>query len=290
MDKYNLKMIHIKVLLTTFIFCAIGGFYEAVSLILPVILHDSGYSAFEIGFTTYTLNMLVFILDSALFFVLLYSICRRNFMENIANIVTSLIIGTVFGIWIGGLLGSLAKFQRSPASLSIFIISILLSEFGACSAAYLNTKWDRLTSRANITPKRPFGVVLISVLYVILGFLSTFLALTLLGLLDIKFDIFFSKVFLYLPLVILFSVLSIAYFFIAHRFYKAKRWAWFAVFTSAIVGITIFINQLIFQFSFNITYLILRITLLLIDAFILIYLIQPSVRIYFGVINPASES
>lgn len=281
-------MVHIKVLLTTFTFCAIGGFYEAVSIILPIILHDLGYSVFEISSTTYTLNVLVFILDSALFFVFLYSICRRNFMENIANIATSLIIGTVFGIWIGGLLGSLVKFQRSPTSPSIFTISVLLSEFGACSAAYLNTKWERLTSKANMTTERPFGVVLISVLYVILGFLSTFLALMLLGLLDIKFDIFFSKIFLYLPLVILFSVLSCAYFFIAHRFYKAKRWAWFAVFTSAIIGITIFINQLIFQFSFDILF-ILRIILLLIDASILIYLIRPGVRIYFGVINP-SES
>lgn len=289
MVNYNLKAIHMKVLLITFIFCLISGFYEALAPVLPLILNDLGYTSIEIGFIIYILSVLVFILDSAVFFAILYLSCRRNFMENIASIVISLIVGTVVGVWVGGLLGLFVKFYRPPTSPSIFTIGVLLSEFGACSAAYLNTKWDRLTSKVNMSSEKPFGVVLISGLHIVLSLLTTFLILMLLGLSNIGFDVIFSKIFLFLPLAALLSVLSVAYFFIAYRFYKGRRWAWFAVFAFSLIGMLLLINQLIFAFQFGILF-ILRIVMLLIDVSILIYLVQLNVRMYFGVVNPASES
>lgn len=289
MVKYNLKTIHVRVLLITVIFCAINGFYESFARTLPLFLHDLGYTFLEIGFVNYFLSMIVFILDSALFFVILYSICRRNFMENIANIIISLIIGTVVGYWIGGLLGLWMTPPTFPTSPSIFTIGVLLSEFGACSAAYLNTKWNHLTPRTSIVSERPFGVVLISALYIVLSLLSTILALILLGLSSIRFEILFNKILLFISLIALLSVLSIAFFFIAYGFYRGRRWAWFAVFAFTLIGVLLSINQLILAFHLDILF-ILRILVFLIDVFIFVYLIQPSIRIYFGIINPTPES
>ncbi|MGQ9506861.1 MAG: hypothetical protein ACUVTB_03245 [Candidatus Bathycorpusculaceae bacterium] len=230
MAKYNLKTIHWQVLLTTFIFCAISGFYETLAPTLPLFLQDLDYTAVEIGFISYILSMIVFILDSAFLFVILYSICRRNFMENIANTIISLITGTIVGYWIGGLSGLLMSPPRFPTSPSIFTISILLSEFGACSAAYLNIKWNHLTSKAGMTSERPFGVVLISALYAVLSLLSPILALMLWGLSSIGLEVLFNKILLFTSLITLLSVLAVAYLFIAHGFYRGRRWAWFTVF------------------------------------------------------------
>ncbi|MEM3699478.1 MAG: hypothetical protein QXL57_01215 [Candidatus Bathyarchaeia archaeon] len=240
--KYNLKTFHVQVLLVALIFCAFGGFYEFVSPTLPLFLHELGYTPAEFSFITYILSVIVFILDSALFFVILYSICKHNFMENIANTIISLIIGTVVGYWIGGLLGLLMTFPRFPPSPSIFTISILLSEFGACSTAYLNTKWEHLTPRTSIASERPFGVVLVSALYIILSLLSTVSALMLVGLSSLRLDVLFNKIFLLLPLIVLFSVLSIAYCFIAYGFYRGRRWAWFTVFAFTLMGILLSIK------------------------------------------------
>jgi hypothetical protein len=287
--KYNLKAIHVKILLTTLIFCVFSGFYEAVTPTLPLFLYDLGYASLEIGFITSILSIIVFILDSALLFVILYLICRRNFMKDIAGIVISIIIGTIVGYWIGGLLGLSVSSSSFPRSPSLFTVSILLSEFGACAAAYLNIKWEQLTPRREMVSERPFGVVLISALYIVLSLSLTVLTLVVFGLSSIGFEALFKKILLFTLIIALLSILSIAYFFIAYGFYRGRRWAWFTVFAFTLMGILLSVNQLILIFNFDILF-ILRIVVLLLDTFILIYLIQPYVRIYFGIINPISES
>jgi len=89
--------------------------------------------------------------------------------------------------------------------------------------------------------------------------------------------------------VVVLSILSIACLFIAYGFYRGLRWAWFTVFASTLMGILLSINQLMLMPNFNILF-ILRIIALLLDILILVYLIQPYIRIYFGIINPTSES
>lgn len=137
--------------------------------------------------------------------------------------------------------------------------------------------------------ERPFGVVLISALYIILSLSLTVLTLVAFGLSGIGFDFLFKKILLFVLTIVLLSILSIAYFFIAYEFYRGRKWAWFTVFAFTLMGILLSVNQLILMFHFDILF-ILRIVVLLLDAFILIYLIQPYIRIYFGIINPTSES
>ena len=288
MAKYNFKTIHVKILLTTLIFCVFSGFYETVAPTLPLFLYDLGYTHAQIGFITSILSIIVFILDSALLFVVFYLICRRNFMKDIASIIISIIIGTIVGYWIGGLLG-LSVSSSFPRSPSLFTVSILLSEFGACAAAYLNIKWEQLTPRSDVTPGRPFGVVLISALYIVLSLSLTVLTLVVFGLSSIGFEVLFKKILLFAWIIALLSILSIAYLFIAYGFYRGRRWAWFTVFAFTLMGIFLTVNQLILMFNFGILF-ILRIVVLLLDIFILIYLMQPHIRIYFGIINPTSES
>jgi hypothetical protein len=210
-------------------------------------------------------------------------------MKDIAGIVISIIIGTIVGYWIGGLLGLSVSSSSFPRSPSLFTVSILLSEFGACAAAYLNIKWEQLTPRREMVSERPFGVVLISALYIVLSLSLTVLTLVVFGLSSIGFEALFKKILLFTLIIALLSILSIAYFFIAYGFYRGRRWAWFTVFAFTLMGILLSVNQLILIFNFDILF-ILRIVVLILDTFILIYLIQPYVRIYFGIINPISES
>ena len=286
--EYSLKAIHVKILLATLIFCAPSGFYETVVPTLPLFLRDLGYTALEISFVMYILNVIIFILNSALLFVVLYLICRRNFLKNIASIIISIIVGTIVGYWIGGLLG-LSVSSSFPRSPSLFTVGILLSEFGACAAAYLNIKWKQLTPRSEVSGGRPFVVAVISALYIILSLSLTFLTLVLLGLSSFELEFLFKKILLLTLTVVLLLILSFAYFFIAYGFYRGRRWAWFTVFASTLMGIFLSIDQLILMFNFNILF-ILRIIVLLLNTLILIYLVQPYIRIYFGIINPTSES
>jgi lysylphosphatidylglycerol synthetase-like protein (DUF2156 family) len=109
------------------------------------------------------------------------------------------------------------------------------------------------------------------------------------GLSSIGFEVLFKKILLFAWIIALLSILSIAYLFIAYGFYRGRRWAWFTVFAFTLMGIFLTVNQLILMFNFGILF-ILRIVVLLLDIFILIYLMQPHIRIYFGIINPTSES
>ncbi|MGQ9539319.1 MAG: hypothetical protein ACUVTE_07075 [Candidatus Bathycorpusculaceae bacterium] len=288
MAKINLKMFHTKVFLATFIFCVLSGFYENVAFFLPLFLEDAGYTVVETGVITYALGVVVFVWVSALFFAILYMLCKRGFMENIASIIISLIIGAVLGHWIGGLASLLLQF-RFVGSPSISTLTTIISTFGACSAAYLNSKWKAAPIPNGMFSKRPIGVTLITILYAVLGVLSAVLTIALWGFPNISFEALYTKIILFAVLTALFSTLTAVYLFFAHGFYRGKRWAWLIVFASTLITILLTINQLVYTFHFDL-FFIARILTLILNIFILIYTLQTHVRIYFNIVNLMPES
>jgi hypothetical protein len=288
--KFNLKLVNPKVLLITFVSSAAGGLYEAISPFFPLFLGGLGYTTIEVGLAASFWNIIIFLLHSVLLFVILYLICRRSFMENVASIIVSIIAGTAAGYWVGGLLGFTVSHSSFPTLPSLFIFSNVVCQFAACSAAYVNSKWRFLTSRKNIACERPFGVAIIAALYVVLGISLTILTCTVMGLFYIfPFEALLTKAFIFVGLVFLLVVASAIYFVVAYGFYRGNKWGWLVIFASTIIGMFLSINQLLFGFHFDV-WLIAKILAPLLNIFVLIYLLQLHVRIYFGIVNPMSES
>lgn len=181
-------------------------------------------------------------------------------------------------------------FSGYPIVPSIFLFGSLLSQFAACSAAYVATKWKSPTSKTSMVNECPVGVFLIAVLYVILGLLLSVLA-SLLFLLSftVSFEAVLLKPLILVGLILLLVIASVISFLIAYGFYVGRRWAWLVMFASALIGVFSSINQIIFRFSLDM-WLIIKILMLFLSAFIFIYLLQSHIRIYFGVVNPSQES
>ncbi len=288
--KFNLKLINIKVFFVVLAFSLFSGFYETIVPFLHPFIRDLGYTVMETGLITNLWETIVFFLNSILLFAVLYLICRRDFIENIASIIVSLIVATVAGYWIGGLLGVAVLQIGFSVSPSIFIFSNLLFEFAACSAAYVTARWRLSMPRTEIAYERPFGVALIAALYIILGISLTILTFVLFGLFyTVSLEAILNKPLIFIGLILLLAIASSMYFAVAYGFYRGRRWGWLVVFTSTLVGIFLSINQLVFRFYFDVWFIV-KILVLLLDIFIFIYLLQPHVRIYFGIINPSLEN
>jgi len=102
-------------------------------------------------------------------------------------------------------------------------------------------------------------------------------------------EAFLSKTFIFVGLILLLAIASAIYFIVAYGFYRGSRWGWLVTFASTIIGIFLSINQLMYGFYFDV-WLIVKILVLLLYVFVFIYLLQPHVRIYFGIVNPTPES
>jgi hypothetical protein len=291
-----------KILAVCMVFSLVSGFTSAFQIFSYVILRHY-LDPLEINFVVTMISLFSFFVNSFVFFVILYSLCRRGFMENIASIVISLIVGTIVGHWIGGLMGASFTFLLSPEDFvanqssfliiepSVYMLVIVLTEFGACSAAYVAGRWRQVVPRISISKERPFGITLIVLLYALLGVAATILAGLMLG-------FFYSAVsvetILADPLVLagtitLIVVAVLLQFAIAYGLYNGRRWGWLLSFIFTLLGVFSSINSLIFAFSFNL-WLIVRIALLLLGIFITIYLLDPHVRIFSGMVNPTSET
>ncbi len=71
-------------------------------------------------------------------------------------------------------------------------------------------------------------------------------------------------------------------------------WAWAVTFASTLVGIFSSLNAIILNSVFDRllfdAWLVLKILVLVLGAAILVYLLQPHVRVYFGVVNPEPDT
>lgn len=287
--KLNLTLISSRVFIVVFFYSIFSGFREYLhSIVIPRFLQDLGYTTLESNVINSLLSLAIFFTLTVSFFVVLYQSCKDKFIENIASIIVSLIVGTIVGYWIGGLIGfALSGYPIFP---SIYLFGNLLTQFAACSAAYVATKWRISTPKPHTVTERPAGVTLVAVFYVFLAlFLSVLTGLLLLSPYTISPEVFLLKPLILAGLIFLLGIASIIYFLIAYGFYAGRRWGWLVIFAYSLISIFSFTNQIIFRFYLDL-WLLGEISLLLLSLFIFIYLLQPHVRIYFGIMNPQSET
>ena len=283
--RFNLKLIDVKIFLITLTFSLWGGFYESANQSLVSFLNKSGFSAIEISATLTLWGWNMYLLITIPYFVMLYLACRRRFMENVASIILSLIVGSMFGRWIGGLLGFLLGFPIPPTVSSLSMFAGLLSLFGACSAAYVSERWKNLISRAAVNSERQFGVALIAILYVISGVFLFILVGVLFGFDAESIPTLFSNTVIIAGFLVLVAVTCVLYLVIAYGLYHGRLWAWLVTFTSTMIGVFSSLNGIILGLSFDI-WIILKILVFVLGVVVIIYLLQPHVRVHFAIINP----
>jgi len=84
------------------------------------------------------------------------------------------------------------------------------------------------------------------------------------------------------------------YLVIAIGLCRGRMWAWAVTFASTSVGIFSSLNAIILNSVFDRllfdAWLVLKILVLVLGAAILVYLLQPHVRVYFGVVNPEPDT
>ena len=292
--RFNLRLIDTKVFLITLVFSLFGGFYEPFIQSITSIYPKLGYSIVEMSAVLTIWGFNIFLLTSIPYFAALYSVCRKRFMGNVAGIIFSLITGSVVGRWIGGILG-LPLSVSAPPYLSLFnMLAVLLGAFGACSTAYISEKWKTLLSRAN-AGDRPLGVTFVAVIYVISGILLSILMGLLFGygaggsiLSLVGNALILVGIFVFV--IIMFAL----YIVIAIGLYRGRMWAWAVTFASTLVGIFSSLNAIVLNSVFDRllfdAWLVLKILVLVLGAAILVYLLQPHVRVYFGVVNPEPDT
>jgi len=283
--RFNLRLIDIKILAVALTFSLWGGFYESAIQQVTLFLSKLGFSIVEIGATLTLWGWDMYLLITVLYFAMLYLACRRRFMENVASIILSLIVGSMFGRWIGGLLGFLFGFPTPPTVSSLSMFAGLLSPFGACSAAYVSERWKNLISSAVVNIERPFGVALIAILYVISGVSLFILVGVLFGFGAESIPTLFSNTVIIAGSLVLVAVTFVLYLFVAYGLYHGRLWAWLVTFTSTMIGVFSSLNGIILGLSFDI-WIILKILGFVLGVVVIIYLLQPHVRVYFGIINP----
>jgi hypothetical protein len=303
--RFNLRLIDTKVFLITLVFSLFGGFYEPFIQSITSIYPKLGYSIVEMSAVLTIWGFNIFLLTSTPYFAALYSVCRKRFMGNVAGIIFSLITGSVVGRWIGGMLSLLTPWiggilglplsVSAPPYLSLFnMLAVLLGAFGVCSTAYISEKWKTLLSRAN-AGDRPLGVTFVAVIYVISGILLSIIMGLLFGygaggsiLSLVGNALILAGIFVFV--IIMFAL----YIVIAIGLYRGRMWAWAVTFASTLVGIFSSLNAIILNSVFDRllfdAWLVLKILVLVLGAAILVYLLQPHVRVYFGVVNPEPDT
>lgn len=121
-------------------------------------------------------------------------------LPRIASILISLIFGSLLGLWLGCLCSAplLESQFTEAASGALLNIAVRLSfipfgkmifGFAVLMFSEMNSNWKAVLPMEKLQSKRPFGVVVLSALYVIVGLLNI-LALPIFGFISFLAGIF----------------------------------------------------------------------------------------------------
>lgn len=296
----SLKIIESKILLLMLVFSFINGFWGVFRIFFPIISRDMGYSALEAGLISTALGHILFFINPILLFIVLFFTCNENLLRKIASSIISLILGSLVGYWLGGLsaagtlavshsealwAGSLSILSQSLYSASI---SNVLIGFAAVTSAFIVTRWKASLPESSPLLERPFGIIVLSVIYIVFGVLSTFI-FPLILLHPLLAGIFFTKLFLGINLVLLLALGGSSQILIGMGLCIGRKWGWIPAFISAVASILVSIQELTLYEHFDMLGVSILALALFLGVVIAVYLLQPPVRRYFGLVNPPSS-
>jgi len=294
-----------KVFAVTFIFCFVEGFQSFLSPYLYLFLSRMGYTTAELSLAFMMLGFLYYVFNPVLFFIVLYLTCSGKVLPRIASILISLIFGSLLGFWLGGLCSVPLLESQFTESASGVLLNIavglpfvsfgkIIFGFGVHMFSEMNRNWEAMLPMGEMQSRRPFGVLVLSALYVIVGLLNI-LALPISVLYPFLLEFSFEK---WLLLVVFVStfVLGIAgQLLVAYGLYHGKKWGWVPALISSASGllaqIIILLVALVFGVFVETPWIILASLVgLVISLMVLFYLLSLETRKYFGFVNPPKPS
>ena len=298
------RLIETKIMLIMLVFGFLRGLQRAFSPYMGVYLHNIGFSTVEIGVFSLIIGYVTFFISPVILFVLLYLTYEGKLLKNLASTIISIILGSVFGGWLGLISGALLlTFSRFPVTFAEVLyafplgrtwafVDLIIVGFVAVAAAEINRRWREALSKQNLRLERPFGVVVISFLYVIFGILVTCFA-PLLFSFHAFVEMVFHKPLIGIGLICLLVFSGVIQVLIGVCLYLGRKWGWIPAFYLAVVGMLDSVNLLLsfekwsHSLPLSIVVVSLAVTNLIISVIITAYLLQFNVRRYFGFVNPA---
>jgi len=294
------KLFEWKILSATLILGLIKGFMDTSSTFIPMTLHESGYSTFEVSINVAMFNEARYLICPIMMFILLFKLAERRLMKKISSTIISIILGGSLGLWIGGLIASAWLSSSTEASLAAAISSLnsslpyslltyILIGFASIAAALINENWNDLLAESKNCYGRadkPLGVVIVSIFYVVIGILTIFPLLLIIH--ATSSALFRGRLITFLSVSLMTTVVAVGYIIIGVGLYRGRRWGWFSALIGTLTGLLVHVGWII-SGVFTAQTLLIYILISLLNSAILIYILQPHVREYFQIINPITR-
>lgn len=299
------KLAEYKVLLVMLMFGFVSGLRNVTNMYLPAYLETVGLSIIETGVLLQYVSYVMFIINPVILFVLLYFKYTGNLMKKTASTIISLILGSVIGSWLGRISGALLValsslevsfaegLYSSPIEATWGPVNLSIIGFTAVAAAEINKKWRGSLLKPDLQPERPFGVTVLSFLYVIFGILTT--CLIPIFILYPAFIEIIHRPLLGIGLISLLIISGFIQVLIGACLYLGRKWGWIPAFIFSVVSVLNSVNILLsfelWSYSLLLSAVItgLAVTSLVISVIVTVYLLQFNVRRYFGFVNPISS-
>jgi len=294
-----------KVFAVTFVFSFVEGFQSFLSSYLYLFLSRMGYTTAEMSLSFMMLGFLFYIFNPILFFIVLYLMCGGKVLPRIASILISLIFGSLLGFWLGCLCSApvLESQFTETASGTLLNIAVglpfipfgkMIFGFAVLMFSEMDSNWKAVLPMEKLQSRRPFSVLVLSALYVIVGLLNTF-ALPISVLYPFLLEFSLEKWLLLVVFVSTFVLGIVGQLLVAYGLYHGKKWGWVpALISSAsglLVQITLLLIALVFGGFKEAPWIIPGSLIgLVISLMVLFYLLSLETRKYFGFVNPPQPS
>jgi len=300
------QLVEAKVFGVMFVFNFVSGFYSVLMPFLSLYLSELGLTIVDYGVFSIFLSGFYYVVNPILFIIVLYYVCGGKLLDRIASILVSLILGGMLGYWVGGLSGlalhSIRFAENVPGYMTSLAIGLpyvsvgeMLLGFAVLAFFDVNKRWSAALSADRASMERPFGVVVLSALYMVFGLINALLT-PLLSIYALLSDLFSRNVVLFAGLIIFALFNAAAQILIGWGLYSGKKWGWIPALISSITGflasLTALLMVVIFSSSVNVSVWVITSLFIgfVISQIIMYYLLSFSVRRYFGIINPSPSS
>lgn len=303
-SEFSRGIIEFKVFAVMFVFNFVEGFYSLLAPYIPLYLHDMGYSAMEISVFNVFVGGLRYVVSPILFFIVLYLVCGGKLLDRIAGVLISLILGSLLGFWVGGVLGIpflTGRFRENLAGAMLISVSrlpyISLGQmlFGFAVLAFfdVNKKWIDALSMEKLQGRRPDGVVILSVLYLIFGVFNI-CVIPILLIHPLLLMLYTEKLMLFVGLISFLALNGLGQVLIAVGLYFGRKWGWIpaliSVASSLLATVTVLLAVIAFGMFINMFWwTILSLVIgFVISLIVVFYLLSFNVRQYFGLVSPST--
>jgi hypothetical protein len=302
-SRFDTRLFEARVFVVVLVFSIIAGVNTGLVPYINYWLIRAGHSA--VDFATFNIleTELRYLLSPVLFIIVLYVTCGGPLLNRIASVLTSLVLGSLIGYWIGGFGAFVSMSQLGEAisnawtfplgSLPEYAVGQVLVGFAVLAISDINIKWRAALAIQEHPSRRPGGLVLLAVFYVIFAILDA-LAIPLLAAYSALAGIT-SHAALIIILAVSFGLIVSGQLVLAFGLYSGKKWGWIlAVISSASTSLIIIsaLGALLISGGFVNTQLLtlslfigLPISLTLLD-----YLLSLKVRQFFGFVNPIEQT